>query len=111
MKNTAILILAIFGATTPAAWAAYGGGSGAAVDPWQIWTPQQMNTIGLNPGDWASHFKLMDDIDMAIYTGTQYNIIGNSSNPFAGTFDGNGHVIRNLTYKTTATTNYVGLFG
>ena len=51
--------------------------------------PEQMNTIG-NPGDWASHFKLMADIDMSAYTGTQYNIIGNRPHTFTGTFDGNG---------------------
>lgn len=30
---------------------------------------------------------------------------------FTGSFDGNGHVIRNLTYTTTAAGNYAGLFG
>ncbi|MEN6307420.1 MAG: GLUG motif-containing protein [Anaerohalosphaeraceae bacterium] len=91
--------------------ATYGGGSGTAEDPYQIWTPQEMNTIGLNSGDWGSHFKLMTDIDMSIYTGTQYKIIGNSTTYFTGTFDGNGHVIRNLTYTTTEAVNYVGVFG
>jgi hypothetical protein len=89
--------------------ATYGGGSGTAADPYQIWTPQQMNTIGANPADWDKHFRLMGDIDMSIYTGTQYNIIGNSTTPFTGSFDGNGHVISNLTIATS--TDYIGLFG
>lgn len=89
----------------------YGGGNGTAEDPYQIWTPEQMNTIGLNPGDWGKHFKLMADIDMSAYAGTQYNIIGNLTSPFTGTFDGNEHVISNLTYDTTESVNYVGLFG
>jgi hypothetical protein len=58
-----------------------------------------MNTIGLssNSGDWDKHFKLMSDIDLGAYTGTQFNIIG-SIQSFTGTFDGNGHTISNFTY-------------
>ena len=89
----------------------YGGGNGTVEDPYQIWTPEQMNTIGLNPGDWGKYFKLMADIDMSAYTGRQYNIIGTSwANYFTGIFDGNGHVISNLTYSASSK-DYVGLFG
>jgi hypothetical protein len=92
--------------------ATYGGGGGTAEDPYQIWTPEQMNTIGANSADWGKHFKLMADIDMSIYTGTQYNIIGNEIKTFYGTFDGQEHVIRNLTYYSATTmVAYVGLFG
>jgi len=91
--------------------ATYGGGSGTAEDPYQIWTPEQMNTIGANSADWDKHFKLMDNIDMSAYTGTQYNIIGNETIKFTGTFDGQNHVIHNLTYNTTEKKEYVGLFG
>jgi len=87
--------------------ATYGGGSGTSEDPYQIWTPQQMNTIGANSADWNKHFKLMADIDMSAYTGTQYKIIG----AFSGTFNGNGYVIRNLNYSTISLGSYVGLFG
>ena len=93
-----------FSAFTQAA--TYGGGTGIEEDPYQIWTAEQMNDIGVNPGDWGSHFKLMANIDMSIYTGTQYNIIGN----FTGTFDGGGHVISNLTYTRGDTLSNVGLF-
>ncbi|MBN1125000.1 MAG: hypothetical protein JXA82_08330 [Sedimentisphaerales bacterium] len=89
----------------------YGGGSGTEEDPYQIWTAEQMNTIGLTPNDWWRHFMLMDDIDMSSYSNTQYNIIGTSSKPFTGTFDGNGHIISNLTYTTNNYIQYVGLFG
>ena len=54
----------------------YGPGGGTAEDPYQIWTPKQMNAIGLNPADWDKHFILMADLDMSAYTGTQYHIIG-----------------------------------
>jgi hypothetical protein len=53
----------------------------------------------------------MADIDMSIYTGTQYNIIGDLTTEFTGTFEGNEHIIRNLTYETTADVDCVGLFG
>lgn len=89
----------------------YGPGSGTAEDPYQIWTPEKMNAIGDNPGHWDQSFELMADLDMSMYTGTQYHIIGNGTTPFTGTFEGNGHVIRNLTYETTADVDTVGLFG
>jgi len=91
--------------------AGYGGGSGTAEDPYQIWTAQQMNTIGSNSGDWGSCFILKTHLDMSGYQGTQYRIIGNINAPFTGTFDGNGYTISNLTYTTMASVDNVGLFG
>ena len=88
----------------------YGGGTGSAEDPYQIWTHEQMNEIGLNTEDWDKHFILMADIDLSEYTGTQFNIIGNSTTPFTGGFDGNGNTISNFSYGPTASAN-VGLFG
>jgi hypothetical protein len=96
--------------------ATYGGGTGEPNNPWQIWTAAQMNTIGDNPADWTGSFILMADVNMAAYTGTQYNIIGDLWPPndpnatFTGTFDGNGHVIGNLTIARSGW-DYVGLFG
>lgn len=70
-----------------------------------------MNEIGANPADWASYFVLTDDIDLASFTGTQYNIIRpNSDNPFAGVFDGNNHTISNFTYDSNGV-KYIGIFG
>jgi hypothetical protein len=89
----------------------YGGGTGTADDPYQIYTAEQMNTIGLNPSDWSKCFKLMTDIDLSVYTGTQFNCIGTSRDQvFAGVFDGNGHRIMNLKIEPTGTASYVGLF-
>lgn len=88
----------------------YGGGAGTATNPYQIRTPEQMNTIGANSADWGKCFKLMADIDMSVYTGTQYNIIGELLSPFTGTFDGNGHVVSNLT-STTENETLAGFFG
>ena len=88
----------------------YGGGYGTFADPYQIWTAEHMNQIGLYPGDWSSYFDLMDDIDLSGYTGDSFNIIGSSSTPFEGVFDGNGHTISNFTYTADGFVNYVGLF-
>jgi hypothetical protein len=100
----ALLASALHGAT-------YGGGTGTAGDPYQIRTPAQMNTIGATSTDWGAAFKLMADIDLSAFTGTQYNTIGNTAKAFTGTFDGGGHVIRNFTYTNATTVWYVGIFG
>ena len=91
----------------------YGGGTGTAQDPYQIWTADQMNAIGASPNDWSRHFKLRADIDLSSFDGKQgrpaFNIIGTSAqNPFTGVFDGNDHTISELTIKGG---NYLGLFG
>jgi hypothetical protein len=106
-----MVVFVVLGLSAISLGATYGGGSGTAVNPYQIWTPQQLNTIGANSADWGKCFALMADIDMSAYTGTQYKIIGNSTTRFTGVFDGNKHVIRNLTYSTSDAVNYVGLFG
>lgn len=81
----------------------YAEGSGTEADPYLIYTAEQLNMIGLFMCDWDKHFKLMVDIDLSEYTGTEFNIIGyriewNSpyNEPFRGVFDGNGKAISNL---------------
>ena len=51
-------------------------------------------------------FELTSDIDM---TGITFRGIGNNSQAFKGDFNGNNHVISNLTINKTV--SYVGLFG
>ena len=88
----------------------YGGGSGTSSDPYLIYTAEQMQAIGADSNDWDKYFKLMADIDLSGYTGTQYNIIGDYNTQFIGVFDGNGHTISNFTYDSNGT-DYIGLFG
>lgn len=76
------------------AQAKYGGGTGKAYDPYLIYTAEQMNAIGVEPNDWERHFRLLADIDLG---GSDFNAIGNHSNPFSGVLDGNGHTISNFT--------------
>lgn len=106
-----ILLLITVLSLSFAAYAKYGGSTGEPNDPYLIYTAEQMNTIGVNYGDWNKHFKLMADIDLSDYTGTDFNIIGTDmSHRFTGVFDGNGHTISNFSYSSTGT-SYIGIFG
>ncbi|MBN2316328.1 MAG: hypothetical protein JXM79_20535 [Sedimentisphaerales bacterium] len=91
--------------------ARYGGGTGEPNDPYLIYTAVQMNTIGSEPNDWDKHFKLMADIDLSVYVGTDFNIIGSAfTEGFAGVFDGNEHTISNFTC-VNVDAHGVGIFG
>ena len=107
-----IPLLTVMCLVTLPAQAQYGGGNGTADDPYQIWTAEQMNAIGAEPNDWDRHFKLMADIDLAAYTGTDFNIIApfDGETAFTGVFDGDAHTIANFTYTSTDA-NSVALFG
>jgi hypothetical protein len=93
-------------------WAGtYSGGTGEPNDPYRISTPNDLNDIGNHVEDWVSHFVMVNDVNLAEFTGTQFNIIGNyPSNPFTGVFDGNGHTISNFTYNSSGRRK-TGIFG
>jgi len=86
-------------------------GAGTPDDPYLIFTAQDLNAVGADASYWSQHFRLAADINMSVFVGTEYNVIGNRAAPFTGTFDGNGYTITNLTYVTTSAIHYVGLFG
>ena len=96
------------------AQAKYGGGTGYSDEPYLIYDANQMNEIGAYSGvdsDRHKHFKLMADIDLSGFTGTEFNIIGTGTvSYFSGVFDGNGHTISNFTY-TSSSGSCIGLFG
>ncbi|MHC4216096.1 MAG: GLUG motif-containing protein, partial [Planctomycetota bacterium] len=85
-------------------------GSGTQADPYRISTHQQLNIIGTKVADLDKYFILINDIDLESYPGTEFNIIGNSTNNFTGVFDGNGHTISNFSYTSTGR-DYIGVFG
>jgi formylglycine-generating enzyme required for sulfatase activity len=91
------------------AWGQPWDGGGIEGDPYLIEDACDMQAIGADSGYWNAHFKLTANINLSAYTGTQFNIIGNFTNRFTGSFDGNGHTISNFTY--TSGVNYTGLFG
>ena len=88
----------------------YSGGTGEPSNPYQISTPSDMNDIGNHPEDYNKCFIMMNDINLADYTGTQFNIIGTDSNAFTGVFDGNGHKISKFSYDSSGASN-IGVFG
>ncbi len=121
IERTIPFLIALCVLSIPAQ-AQYGGGSGTADDPYQIWTPEQMNALGAEPNDWDKHFKLMANIDLAR---TEYGKaviawdsddidFGFGGTPFTGTFDGSGHEVANLVIDAGSPEegrDYLGLFG
>jgi hypothetical protein len=81
-------------------------GDGVVNNPYLVYTAEELNAIRLFPCVWDKHFKLMANIDLSQYTGTEFNIIVR----FSGSFDGNGHTISNFTYISTEI-GFIGLFG
>ena len=91
----------------------FGGGTGTADDPFLIYTAEQLNTVGLSFCDWDKHFKLMADIDLLAFDGKEgrpaFNVIGIGRwDAFAGVFDGNDHIVSNLTLTGKGN---LGMFG
>jgi hypothetical protein len=102
-----VIVICLF---TTACFAKYSGGTGDSNAPYLIATPNDLNTIGLDSNDWDKHFKMVADINLSEFNGTQFNIIGDyPSNPFSGIFDGNGHTIYNFKH-TSMEIICVGLF-
>jgi hypothetical protein len=94
VRFTSALIVLL---TTGISFAKYSGGTGEPNDPYRIATPNDLNDIGNHTEDFDKSFVMVNDINLADYTGTQFNIIGKHlGDAFSGVFDGNGHSIRNL---------------
>jgi hypothetical protein len=88
----------------------YGGGTGEPNDPFQIWSVEQLISIGYYPDDFNNCFVLMTDIDLNGIDPNKLVPIGVTRWPFRGLFDGNGHFISNLAC-TLYGQSCVGLFG
>ena len=118
MKNHSLVVAVItFLSMASAADAKYSGGTGEPNDPYRIATPENLNDIGNYEEDWDKHFILINDVNLAQYSGTQFNIIGRwiwfdspNNRPFTGIFDGNNHKIHNFTWVSDRI-NGVALFG
>lgn len=88
-------------------------GTGTVDDPFLISSVAQLEYLrdqsNLGSGQITAHAKLVNDIDLAYASASSW-IPVSKSNAFAGTFDGNGHCIKNL-YSSFYQGGYVGLFG
>lgn len=85
---------------------AFAGGDGTAENPYRIATAKQLVAVR---NDLAAHYVLNNDIDLSGYF--SWNPIGDAMYSFSGSFDGNGHVIRNMTIEVQTSDFYLGLFG
>jgi len=85
-------------------------GTGTEIDPYLIYSADELNIIRQYPYEWDKHFRLTADVSLSKYGGELFNIIGRFSFPFTGTFDGDDHTIVGFHYAS-ADMEYVGLFG
>jgi hypothetical protein len=83
----------------------FAGGDGSSANPYVICNADQLNNVRTSL---ASSYVVKSDIELSAYI--NWLPIGDNTNPFAGTLDGQNFVISNLKIDR-ATTDYVGLFG
>jgi len=95
-------------------------GDGTSANPYRIETAGQLESLIDHPELWGKCFVLAADLDMVdrtysqalIAPDTDDGIAGFQGTAFTGTFDGDGHIIRNLTIRRiNVRHDYVGLFG
>ncbi|SFX49705.1 MBG domain-containing protein [Azotobacter vinelandii] len=108
-----------FRLTTSATFIRATGGTGASGTPYliaDVYGLQGMASTSLL----GAHFALANDIDASGTADwncdgsgncTGFNPIGDIGTTFTGTFDGNGHIISDLTLNRSDSENYIGLFG
>lgn len=103
----------------------YAGGTGAADDPYQIATPEQLaklaadtnSAVGGRVPEGTDYFRLTADIDLSgkLWTPIGAHMGGNSMAAFYGHFDGNGKAISNMTVdmrgRAVSEITPSGLFG
>jgi len=81
-------------------------GKGTAESPYELTTAADISKVAeltTSNADYAkAHYKLMNDIDMSSVTDFQ-GLSKWNNQIFSGTFDGNMHVIKNMTITTTDT--------
>jgi hypothetical protein len=104
-KVLSLIFIVVFGLSTCTTAEYYSGGTGEPNDPFIIATPEDLNDIGNHNEHLDKNFVLINDVNLAGFTASQFNIIGF----FTGVFDGNGKKISNFSY--TSAGNYIGLFG
>ncbi len=87
----------------------FAGGLGTAGEPYLIALPGHLNKIR-DYNHAGTVFRMIADIDLEGTLYTNWIPVGNYDAPFSAAFDGDGHVIRNLTIERPATDD-IGLFG
>ena len=92
--------------------AQFAGGSGTEGNPYQIETIEQLQAIN-NLDYLDKHFIQIADIDASVTAewndGKGFEPIGDSNNPFTGSYDGGENIISNLFISRSS--DNIGLFG
>ncbi len=108
-----LLILLLAGSWSSQLYAQFSGGSGTQGDPWQISTLTDLQAID-NVTYMSDYFILTNDIDASATSGWNsgagFDPIGDFTNRFSGSVNGNGYKISNLNINRSST-DYIGLFG
>lgn len=81
-------------------------GSGTESDPYIVTTPEHLDNVRLFPN---AYFLQAEDVDLSDWP-DDWMPICSSSNPFAGEYNGGGHIISNLSIVGEDLVNF-GLFG
>lgn len=108
----AVLLMASFITSTSivanAGTAEFAGGSGTAADPYLVATAEQLNNVRNHLG---AYFSQTQNIDLSGYS--NWKPIGDSANPFTGTYNGFGRKISNLKINEAGNrgSQQRGLFG
>ncbi|NLH17252.1 MAG: hypothetical protein GX455_11790, partial [Phycisphaerae bacterium] len=93
----------------------YSGGAGSETDPFRIEKVADWLSLTQSPYDWKGYFILTEDLDLSGMTigpvaADTETTAGFQGTKFTGDFNGNRHVIRNLSIQSP-NQDYVGLFG
>ncbi len=98
----------------PAAPQLNADGEGTEDSPFIIRTVEQFQNLAATVADGfdfdGDHFALGADLDLSSVSALSFQPVGDTGNPFNGTFDGAGHTIKNLTVANYSFTN-LALFG
>ncbi len=98
------------GQTIPTPTIDWFAGEGTEAIPYKIETAEQLVLLGSAGVFWDKQFILTENLDMADYHLSPIGVCLGSG--FGGKFDGQGHVISNLSFLVDqALSYYVGLFG
>jgi len=90
-------------------YALWSGDGASYANPLFISTQAELKGINTNNDTRSKHYKLIADIPLTYIGDATWTPIGDNSNPFTGSLDGNGHSISKL--KIRASGGDVGLFG
>ncbi|MHC4757405.1 MAG: hypothetical protein ACYTE8_01995 [Planctomycetota bacterium] len=85
MKKPLSIVFVLVFLASPS-YGKYSGGDGSVGDPFQIASPNDLNSVGDHSEDWNKHFILTADINVGGFTGAAFNIIGRGVSPFTGSF-------------------------